>query len=652
MAALLSLIVWFSVPQEYTALTKVSDEYREVDLAVGLNMLKAQLKAAAGGDNVGMNDMAVYSRLLDSEDFARKLSHVRVEGTGRTYGQYLGRRDTVRAVQKRLAYNYSDIRATLTIGVTDRDAIVASQLLDSVTSILQQEVTDYRHSVAQAALQNMQQQANRLRKEHDKAKQAYIDFIDSHLQLSTQAARQQERYLAQESTKSYQRYEDAVEQSVRQRALVERSYMSFATVQPNSVPLTDNRSPLLYFFALLTLFLLLARGYELYTSRSWQGWVPDLGDFFSPWVLTVFIWVANIALYFIQGTLDPIGPQFVQCLTVWLATLLPASLLAYWLTQDAATPLAGDYRVELSVPLSVFRALYVVAGLLTLLYASRIWGIVSQFDMDNLLYNLRLYIVEDNSVTGLLNHVQGLNFALFAVGIWIYPKISKWELFYIVMVNLVFEIFRMEKSGILIMILGTMFLLYERKTIKMHTILLTFAGIIVFFFFFNLSKEEADSEQDTTFLDFFAMYVTSPLVAFEHLRPDISGHFGENTFCIIYPYLNMLGLHLDYVDRLQEFVWVPIPTNVYTVMQPFYNDFGVPGIGFFGIVYGVLFGWTYRKFREGSPLFICIYTYLVQVILIQFYNDNLLQNIVLFLEFCFFVALFTQRQIKLQLAKA
>ena len=87
-------------------------------------------------------------------------------------------------------------------------------------------------------------------------------------------------------------------------------------------------------------------------------------------------------------------------------------------------------------------------------------------------------------------------------------------------------------------------------------------------------------------------------------------------------------------------------------MQPFYNDFGILGIAFFGLVYGAFFGWAYRHFRDGNPVFICIYTYLIEVIIIQFYNDNLLQNIVLFLEFCFCVFILLQQRFRLVFQKA
>lgn len=652
-AALLAIVVWLLAPKTYSATTTISDEYREMDLSIGLNVINAQVRDITGQANTGVNDMDIYCKMLGTEDFARDLSHKQVPGKHMTYGEYLGEKDTIKYIQNQLEYAYSASKWLLTISFTDKDPKVASQMLDSVTVLLQQRITHNRHTVIESNIAAANEVLEDASRKYKAAEAAYISYAESYTNSKKQVVAQEEKRLEKELQSAEKHYHDATTQYVRQLSLKQRSYMSFTVVKDNSLPRSDNRNLLLYFSAIAIILLIATKGWQLYQSQvqTSDTWTRDWGDFFSPWALTIFIWIADIALYFIQGTMYDIGPRFYTCFTVWIITLIPASLTSYWLSQKSPHPTAVDYLTPLSPPRMLFNVLCILSGILTFVYAMRVWGIVSQFDLDNLLYNLRLYIIEDNSVTGLLNHVQGLNFALFIAALWMYPKISKWLLVYIILVNLVFEIFRMEKSGILIMILSTIFMLYERRKIRVRSILLTFAGIIVLFFFFNLSKEDVDAETESTFLDFFGMYVTSPLVAFDRLYPDLSGNFGENTFCILYPYLNMLGFNLEYMDRLQEFVWVPIPTNVYTIMQPFYNDFGIIGIGFFGLLYGVFFGWTYRRFREGNPIFICVYSYLVEVIIIQFYNDNLLQNIVLFLEFWFCIYILTQQRFRLAFDK-
>ena len=77
-ATLLAIVVWLLVPKEYTATIKLSDEYKEVDLAIGLDKIKAQLKNVSGEANRGINNIEVYAKILKSEDFARTISQSRI----------------------------------------------------------------------------------------------------------------------------------------------------------------------------------------------------------------------------------------------------------------------------------------------------------------------------------------------------------------------------------------------------------------------------------------------------------------------------------------------------------------------------------------------------------------------------------------------
>ena len=333
---------------------------------------------------------------------------------------------------------------------------------------------------------------------------------------------------------------------------------------------------------------------------------------------------------------------------LWLATFLPVSLAAYWLSGNNTTQ-RPDFKKPIEVNMWIFHFLFAISIIMTIAYARTIWAVVSQFDTENLLYNIRLLAVHETLTSGILNYTQSINYALFFVAIWLYPRISKIQLGIIVMLNLIIELAMMEKSGILVMILGTLFVLYEREVIQKRTIAITLASTVLFFFFFNMAKEESttDDSESMTFLEFFGMYITSPLIAFEQLEMTISDGFGSNTFNAVYPYLNRLGFDFKSIERLQEFVLVPVPTNVYTIMQPFYNDFGRTGVAFFGFAYGAIFGYAYRMFREGNALFRCLYTFLVEVIIIQFYNENFLQSFFLVAGFTFFILLMTQDFVRL-----
>ena len=129
---------------------------------------------------------------------------------------------------------------------------------------------------------------------------------------------------------------------------------------------------------------------------------------------------------------------------------------------------------------------------------------------------------------------------------------------------------------------------------------------------------------------------------------EIGSQFGTNTFETIYLFLDRFGIgNFEVHEKTQEFVFVPISTNVYTIMQPFFRDFGYWGVAFFAWGYGVLSGVLYRYSCNGNVFCICMYTYLVEILVLQFYQENLFLSMVFVLQLVFFVFLLTQDKIKL-----
>lgn len=91
------------------------------------------------------------------------------------------------------------------------------------------------------------------------------------------------------------------------------------------------------------------------------------------------------------------------------------------------------------------------------------------------------------------------------------------------------------------------------------------------------------------------MYVLSPSVAFEWTQEKLTDQFGSFSFAFFYAFASKMGLGTYYIQKqLQDFVWVPIPTNVYTVFQPYFEDFGYKGIALFASLWGMITGWIYR----------------------------------------------------------
>ncbi len=391
--------------------------------------------------------------------------------------------------------------------------------------------------------------------------------------------------------------------------------------------------------ALIIIMCLLLAAYYIFKA----------GDVFAPWTITTAIWLAIVVLFQFQGDLlYPLGQQFHTCLILWLPIFCASSLITYYVFPKAGQP--GQVKVEIpEINNLVFTTLYVISMVITPLYLYKIMKVVMMFDSADMLNNIRILAVFGDESYGFLNYSYVLNQVLIVVGLWRYPRIPLWQLITIILAGMMSAFAIMEKGLIFFLFSAVMFILYEKKVIKLRSIAVSVVSIVVIFFLINAIREytadsEADGSEGTTFLDFFAIYVLSPSVAFERVQEDLTPQFGSHTFQTVYLFLNRFGGDYEQNIKLQEFVWVPLPTNVYTVFQPFFEDFKYKGVAFFALVYGFVTGWAYRQMRNGSGLGKCLYVYAVYVLTLQFYQENIMMSIVQVIQFIFFTWLITQQR--------
>ena len=637
--------MWLFVPKEYTAVTKLSDEYKETELAVGFNSVKAQL-------NTGINDMGVYSKILKTEDFARTLSHCRLPDRQMTYGEYLCDEDTIETIVDHINYNYSSKYETLSISFTDRDPIVTALMLDSITALLQHIITQHRQEVSGTALQNAKRELYDANMKYKQAQDAYDHFVDSHANISTHVAHQQEIALEKEVKNAYALHEKATEKYVRHEALKQRSYLSFAVIHNNSVPHHANKNLTGYILCFVTLALLATHAVLLYRRRTLHDWLHNvrlrqLNDYFSPWMLTVGIWAVILGLYYALDTnLYPIKEQFYYCFLLWLPIFCVCALIAYLLGTGAQQPMLTKDGIDYNR--FIFNVFFVISLIITPLYVYRVYQIVIMFGTDDILNNVRTLAVHGEG-QGFLNYSHVLNQALFVVALWSHPKVPTWQVVVLGFACLLNSLAIMEKGTILFIVLSVTFVLFEKRVIRVRSIVILAVVLVVVFYGFNLvrAEEDSDYQKEETLLDFFAMYALSPPVAFCQLMPEVTPQFGTNTFASIYVFLERFGLHVVIKEKTQEFVYVPIGTNVYTIFQPFFIDFGYKGVAFFAALYGSVCGWLYRLFRNRNSVGTCLYAYAVYVLVMQFYQENIFLSLVFILQFVFFVILFTQQKLKI-----
>ena len=92
-------------------------------------------------------------------------------------------------------------------------------------------------------------------------------------------------------------------------------------------------------------------------------------------------------------------------------------------------------------------------------------------------------------------------------------------------------------------------------------------------------------------------------------------------------------------DTILPFVGVPELTNTYTVLYPFYIDFGVFGVFFFSLCYGCAYGFLYKKTVTGGKMAEVIYAIGLCFIMLEFIGEFFFTNLSQEIQHIFFVVL-------------
>ena len=153
-------------------------------------------------------------------------------------------------------------------------------------------------------------------------------------------------------------------------------------------------------------------------------------------------------------------------------------------------------------------------------------------------------------------------------------------------------------------------------------------GLAIFVFVGIYQHNVVSLEQDFQtnkefFIESFRIYSLGTIPALDNLlNAKVQPEYGANMFRSLFALLNRLGLDVNVVPLVREYTYVPYPINVYTVYQPYYLDFGYPGIILFMTLIGFIYGIVYRKAVVGRSFYIILYGLLLFPLFMQFFQDQ------------------------------
>ena len=125
----------------------------------------------------------------------------------------------------------------ITIEVTDQDPRIAAMMADTVKTRLQDFLTQYRTNKARNDLEYAQKLQKQAKKDYERARQLYVDYMDSNQDVVLMAAMQKQTDLENEMQLQYNNYNALNAQVIDAKAKVQEVTPAFTTLQSATVPL-------------------------------------------------------------------------------------------------------------------------------------------------------------------------------------------------------------------------------------------------------------------------------------------------------------------------------------------------------------------------------------------------------------------------------
>lgn len=373
------------------------------------------------------------------------------------------------------------------------------------------------------------------------------------------------------------------------------------------------------------LLLLLLTGLAL-ASRPKMGLA-------NPFQIYFFIWLAVFAGFYIQReSFISVSAEFLEFMMLTNAVALFLLAVSYSrMSSGIGKEIGGVVASDLSTPLVTFAqvvaviALYFVYKKAVLLAGGRdVFSVAGYVE-------LRRSLTGGGGGFGYLSYVFLLAFVLASIQLQSYLDKSGGLITAVVSIAtaILYAYFSTGRTFFLLLASMVIFPLVMRRVVRVRG-LVVFALIVALFFMFvammtrkGITMDGTLFENAESFLLSLRSYTVAPVLALYSLfGSDIALDFGLNSFRFFVSLLHFLGLsEVPPADLIRGYVFVPDPTNVYTVYEVYFRDFGYVGL-LVPPLFLVGHWWLYARSRQMGGIWVFWYSVSLYPLVMQFFQDQ------------------------------
>ena len=364
----------------------------------------------------------------------------------------------------------------------------------------------------------------------------------------------------------------------------------------------------------------------------------------APNVLNSGLWLLIIILYYVfPHNYYAIENRFPLSILIWVICFDISALVAMYVTSSNQILQKYNKKVyQIEVILAVAGTLVIAIGSIRLALTSDYFflylrslstGLDENIQADgNLLWG---YFRSAMIIVYLAELVKGYNS-------------SKTKIYLFLFLNILICFVTMAKSQLFIVLVSSIIVLKQKNIITNKQIGASLFVFSILSFLIQIARMgEGD---DFSIGGFLSGYIISGSVAFDVFNPDEISQNGSNVFRFFEAILNRLGIIESSNETILSYTSIGryAITNVYTILYPFYVDFGCAGVAIFGIIYGFLSGFLYKKSKYNDAALI-MYALIASAIVFGFFGELLFTNLSTYIQYLLYVLMLYYLKVKVKI---
>lgn len=333
---------------------------------------------------------------------------------------------------------------------------------------------------------------------------------------------------------------------------------------------------------------------------------------YSPLMISASIWL----IVFVAGLAfqERFYPIQENAFVAWMIWFMVTNLIFFLFYPSCIKNAWIETKIRM-IPMD-----YTLPLLLLIVWLSYRFWVIGSTGPEHFFLNLRMSAtnLEGLDHLGLLSRSYPLIFALFLFEHVYAHRENRHLRFLLWCYMLLYAVGSMSKLAILTPVLPYLIIQGIKGRIKVARIALLVTVVVALMISIHFIRASVSDEH--TVLDILAIYVYSPIVALGYMNIDDTLPFGTYVFRFFYVVGSILDIRPMPVMPL-GYTEVPDPTNVYTVMGPFYYDFGLLGVLLGAVFYGLSFSYLYLHSVKGGRLALSLYSGYSIILVMQFFAD-------------------------------